>query len=109
MFTQETIRTTIGVIMLIGTAAGLYVGVQTQQVAMLSKVESLVIEQGKLDKYDMQLQDQVDENRESLVRVETIIINSEKNYNRLTTTMDNLGKEIRTLSNTLIRMESKDG
>ncbi len=56
MFTQETIRTTIGVIMLIGTAAGLYVGVQTQQVAVMTKVESLGIEQGKLDKYDMQLQ-----------------------------------------------------
>lgn len=107
MFSQETIRTTIGVLTLAGAATGLYVGSQTQMAAMSAKVESLEVETMKLDKYDIQLQHQVDGNRESLVRVETIMVNSEKNYDRLTTTMDNLGKEIRTLSDTLIRMESK--
>jgi predicted nucleic acid-binding Zn-ribbon protein len=108
MFSQETIRTTIGVLTLAAAATGLYVGSQTQQAATAARVTSLEVEVGKLDQYDIQLQRQADETRESLVRVETLMLSSEKNYDRLTTTMDNLGVEIRNLSDALIRTEIKN-
>jgi len=109
MIKQETIRTTLGVLTLMGAAAGLYVGIQATQATQTEKVESLAVKSDRMQERFEALAGEVDVNRETLVKVETEIVNTGKNYDRLANTMDDLGKEIRTLSNTIIRMGVKDG
>lgn len=102
---QETIRTLLGILALAGTGIGIYVGLKEESAKTSAAMVSIVEKVNELDQYDVYLQSRMDEDKERLVRLETKVESSEKTQDRLADTMDNLGKEIRTLSDTLIRVE----
>lgn len=103
---QETIRTVIGVITLVGATVGLYVGMQSNLASVNENLVNINKTIESLDRYDVHLQKGIDVNKERIIRLETRQESSVKNVEKLNRTLDNLGKEMRNLSETLIRMES---
>ena len=105
MLSQETIRTAVGVIAIVASGVGVYAAMQSNQSTMAQELKAHSVVLKDLDRYDIALQSDIDANRERLIVMETVVANSEKNYARLTSTLDNLNKEIRSLSDSIIRME----
>lgn len=104
----EMVRTAIGSVTVIGSGIALYVGIQVEQAAVVTDVAHLRHSHEQLYDFAHDLEHEVEKNTGDLVRTNVVIGHNEKNQERLTSVMDSLGKEIRVLSNAIIRAEQKD-
>lgn len=92
---------------LLGTGVGVYVALQTK-VAEVDSIVAAHMQQIKdLDNYDIILQNNIDVNKERVIRLETQMENAIKSNDRLASNIDKLTDEIRAFSNTLIKMERR--
>lgn len=103
--TQGALAIGISFMVLLGSGAGVYANlkadIQTHQQA-ISKLEADV---GKLDSYDIYLQDSINMNRESNIRLGTLMEGNEKNTQRLTAAIDKLFEKIDTLTKVLYTLD----
>jgi len=102
---QETIRTIIGVITLVGVGVGSYVSNQTQMAKMSAIGENLTNKVVELDKYDILLQNSIDSSKERIIRLEERMKINTRDYDRLINTMDNLGKKLELLGNKITEIK----
>lgn len=102
---QETIRTIVGVITLVGVGVGLYVGIQTAIAKIDTSVGILTDKVVELDKYDILLQNNIDSSKERIIRLEAQMESNTRDYDRLINTMDNLGEKLELLGNKITEIK----
>ncbi len=102
---QGTIAIVISTIALFGSGTGAYVDLRADQREVASVVAEHTIELRKLDNYDLLLQESVNMNRESVVRMETLYTTSEKTTARLSANIDGLQTDIKNLTKAIYKLD----
>lgn len=101
----EALALAISVMALLGAGTGAYASlkadIQSQQVS----INKLDVAVDKLDSYDIYLQDSISMNRESNIRLGTLMEGNEKNTQRLTAAIDKLFEKIDTLTKALYKLD----
>lgn len=96
---QETIRTIVTIIGILGAGIGVYTSITSELTKVTAAVETLTNDVVELDKYDILLQTSIDGNKERIIRLEAQMEGNAKNYDRLIQTMDNLSDKLEVLGN----------
>ncbi len=104
---QATYGTIISLVAILGSSVGVYTGLKTETTEIAVKLKNVNQQVVKLDDYDLHLQLVLDKNSQRITRLESKVDNQQENYDKLAVGLSNLGKEIRVLSDALIRMEEK--
>lgn len=104
---QETIRTVIGVATLVCAGVGVYAGTKAELASQTAAVSVLTDKAVELDKYDILLQSNMNENKARIIRLEAQMEGQSKNYDRLIDTMDNLGDKLELLGNKITEIKVK--
>lgn len=104
---QETIRTIITIVSIVGAGIGVYTSITSELAKMTAAVETLTEDVVELDKYDILLQTSIDGNKERIIRLEAQMEGNAKNYDRLIQTMDNLSDKLEVLGDKITNIKEK--
>lgn len=102
---QVTVGTILSVLAIFTSGIGVYTGMKTETAKIAVHLDNMNNKIAKLDDYDLHLQKQLDKGVGRIIKLEAKVNNQQENYDKLADGLSSLGKEIRTLSDTLIRME----
>ncbi len=108
----DWISAVVSVLVIAGTGFGVYAGIAKklaeQEVSMAIRHERYIERLDGLDSYQGFLQQQVDKNKESVIRLEERVNTVQTGQNALSTSVNDLAKEIRVMNQNLTILTTKD-
>ena len=105
MNTVQGIAVILSLLALLGSGVGAYANLKAEMSINSSKLDKVEVAIDKLDNYDIYLQESISLNRESNIRLGTLMEGSEKSTQRLTVAIDKLLDKVDTLTVALYKLD----